>query len=75
MEFKVSLLSNGRFGKPTIVKAPNLMVAVQKYFTIVKPAKSFKLYAVPLIPGVTMIHTVLHDGKPYISMKVEEVIK
>lgn len=73
MEFKVSLLSNGRFGKPTIVKAPNLMVAVQKYFAIVKPAKSFKLYAVPLEPGVAMVHTVLEDGKPFISVKIEEV--
>lgn len=73
MEFRISLLSNGRFGKPTIVRAPNLMVAVQKYFAIVKPAKSFKLYAVPIEAGVTMVHTVLEDGKPFISVKIEEV--
>lgn len=73
MEFKVSLLNNGRFGKPTIVKAPNLIVAVQKYFALVKPAKSFKLYAVPIEAGVTMVHTVLQDGKPYISIKIEEM--
>lgn len=73
MEFRISLLNNGRFGKATIIKAPNLMVAVQKYFQVMKPAKSFKLYAVPLVPGVTMVHTVLEDGKPFISVKIEEV--